>query len=152
MLVPIVGPLVGAAVALLVAVLTYASAEESKIREQTYELERVRYEALLTSFDGLLVGARDREAAANFIRQIRICVLYCPDDVVRAANAFTDANPSTARCGDHACTAEDRRLLYADLVLTIRQHLFATYRDGLETTLSDADIRLTRTADLPDPE
>jgi hypothetical protein len=79
---------------LIVAWFTWLSTERSKLRWESYELERARYEALLNSVDGLFVGTRDRALAAEFVRQLRLCSLYCPDDVVRAANAFTDASPT----------------------------------------------------------
>lgn len=87
-----------------------------------FKRKEERYIQLLNALNGFYVGADDRlrekaaELKQNFIDQVKLCWLYCPDDVIRKANAFLTSVENSS---------SGKELLAGELFLAIRKDLFS---------------------------
>jgi hypothetical protein len=110
-------------------------AEKSRLEAERAERQRERYEELVESIEGFADGRQDAEKKLVFGQQLRLCWLYCPDSVIRAANAFVDSAEVGAQCGGHTCTSADVTPLAQALVASIRAQLVP------RSTLRHNDVR-----------
>jgi len=104
------------------------AADERQRREE-------RYRQLLDSLSAFYVGVDDRATRANFIHQVSLCWLYCPDSVIRAGYAFLDKVQTGA-----STTPEGSKEAFNKLVLAMRKDLWSTW-PFRRTELSASDFR-----------
>ena len=76
-------PLTGAVVA------WYLNEWRKRIWEQ-YQRKEDQYKKLIRCLQGFYVGTDSKELKAEFLQQLNICWLYCPDEVIKKAYAFLD--------------------------------------------------------------
>jgi hypothetical protein len=123
-------------VPLLGAVVAWLANEWQKRIAQQYERKEQRYKELLSSLRGFYVGAANAEALmAEFLVQLNISWMYCPDDVIRKAYAFLD----TVRVGERA-TDEQKEFALGTLVVAIRADSLARTLVH-KTSLKPSDFR-----------
>jgi hypothetical protein len=68
----------------------FANEWRKRIAEQ-YQRKEANYKELVRSLRGFYVGAPDAEARMlEFINQLNMAWLYCPDDVIKKGYAFLD--------------------------------------------------------------
>ena len=123
-------PLAAAAVAGYFAVLELSEAERKRLEWDQYVRKAEVYEEILTSLDGFYENAQDRRRKKDeVLRALRLCELHCPDEVVKAGNAFL----KTVAVGAKDSEDEQQRAL-AELRLGLRRDLQP------ETELSTGDF------------
>ena len=112
-------PLAAAAVAGYFAVLELSEAERKRLEWDQYVRKAEVYEEILTSLDGFYENAQDRRRKKDeVLRALRLCELHCPDEVVKAGNAFL----KTVAVGAKDSEDEQQRAL-AELRLGLRRDL-----------------------------
>lgn len=79
-LVPILG--------ILVSVLTWFWNEKQKRVYEEYKRKERMYSHLIGSLKGFYVDSRDKDLKEEFLAQLRLGWMYCPDDVIRKAYVF----------------------------------------------------------------
>lgn len=125
----LVVPLLGAVVAWLVN-------EWQKRLSQQFERKEQRYAELLRSLRGFYVGAKNAEVLkAEFLNQLNISWMYCPDHVIRQAYAFLD----TVGAGVTS-TPQQKDFALGALVAAIRKDSLARTLVR-KTTLGPSDFR-----------
>lgn len=102
--------LVAAAAAGVFALWELTEAEQKRLEWDQHTRKAEIYADILKSMDGFFENAdRQRGKKDEVLRALRLCELYCPDDVVRAGNAFL----GTVAVGANASEEEQQRALAA---------------------------------------
>jgi hypothetical protein len=122
--------ILSAVIPLAVAVFVWGSTEVSRLRMDAYQRKEAHYVELVKALNGFYVATQKRETKAHFLQQMNICGLHCPDDVVRAGNAFLDTVQTGA-----GKTSSQRDQAASGFFLAMRRDL----RPG--TNLGDTDLR-----------
>ena len=110
------------AVSLLIAVGGWIWNDFSKRNSEERQRKEERYTALLASTKGFYQNADRNEAIElknEFIRQLELCWLYCPDTVIRKGYAFLETVHTGARRTD-----EEKERALGEFILEIRKDLF----------------------------
>lgn len=124
------------ALPLLGAVIAWFANEWRKRISDQYQRKEANYKELLRSLRGFYVGASDAdELKREFLNQLNIAWLYCPDDVIKKGYAFLD----TVHTQKVSPDAEKEAALGA-FVAAIRCDLLSR-KLVRETKLSPADFR-----------
>lgn len=122
-------PLLGAVVA------WFANEWRKRIADQ-YQRKETNYKELLRSLRGFYVGAsNDEELKREFLNQLNIAWLYCPDDVIKKGYAFLDTVHAMK-----VSTDPDRELAMGAFVAAIRLDLLSR-KLVQKTKLSPSDFR-----------
>ena len=111
-------PLAGVVVPLAGGILAWWLNESSKLKWEKQKRKEDSYQGFLESISGFYVSPKDAERKERFIQELRLAWLYCPDDVIRAANAFLD----TVATGAQSSHEEKERAL-AKFEIVLRQDL-----------------------------
>jgi hypothetical protein len=122
------------AVPLFTAIIAWLANEWRKQAWETFLRKETYYKSLLSTIDafyGGQVGGR-----AEFLKQIQLCWLYCPDEVIRKAYAFLGAVHE-----NFTGTQEQRETAARELVVAIRRDMFPWYR---RTNLRPDEFQLLR--------
>ncbi|MBA3834058.1 MAG: hypothetical protein H0X34_19640 [Chthoniobacterales bacterium] len=78
-------------VPLLGAVIAWFANERSKRLAEQYERKEANYRELLRTLRGFYAGAQDADRLkSEFLDQLNLCWLYCPDDVIKKGYVFLD--------------------------------------------------------------
>jgi hypothetical protein len=123
-------PVFTALLAFLGSISGYVLSERSKAKWQDREGKQTRYHALVVASKAFLnspMSATERhQLAIQFMRERDLCGIYCPDEIVRQLNIFTDriSNPKLY---------DDQDLQYRMLKLALRKDL----RDDTKLTEQD---------------
>lgn len=78
----------GAVIALVAGLITLFINERNKRSEQEYKRKEERYIELVNALRGFYIDSFDKEKRENFLRQVNLCWLYCPDEVIQTAYSF----------------------------------------------------------------
>lgn len=71
-----------------VALWTFSNAEVHKLRWEQYKRKEERYSRLVLALRGFYVDTIDAELRRQFIDELNLCWLYCPDDVIQLGYRF----------------------------------------------------------------
>lgn len=122
-------PLSGAVIA------WFANEWHKRVAEQ-YQHKEVNYKELLRSLRGFYVGAEDAQRLkGEFINQLTMSWLYCPDDVIKKGYSFLDTVHAQTRHTD-----EEKEKAFGEFVAAIRQDLLSR-KLVRKTALSASDFR-----------
>jgi len=83
---------------------------------------------------GFYVAAHDEQKKSEFVEQLKVCWLYCPDEVIKKAYAFLNPINSAQK------TFEEKKLLVGDFVVAIRKDLLSR-RITRKTELTSQDYQ-----------
>ena len=119
----------------VVAIVAWALNERGRRRRDEYVRREARYQELLAGLRGFYVDTLDRAKRLEFLDQVNLCWLYCPDDVIRVAYRFLDSVHT-----DKALSGEDKERAAGELVAAIRRDLLSR-RTITSTSLDAADFR-----------
>ena len=124
------------ALPLLGAVIAWFANEWRKRVTDQYQRKEASYKELLRSLRGFYVGARSaEELRAEFVNQLNIAWLYCPDNVITKGYAFLDTVHT-----QKVSTDAEKELALGAFVAAIRNDLLS--RKLVRTTsLSATDFR-----------
>ena len=117
------------------AVLAWLANEWRKREADNFVRREENYKSLLTALTSFFVGG-GLEGRAEFLRQVQIGWLYCPDDVIRKAYAFLSTVHENFKG-----TQKEKEDAARALVLAIRKDMLPWYR---RTKLRPGDVHLLR--------
>jgi hypothetical protein len=150
--------LIGAAIiSALIAAYTWHQNEKNKRAFEEYKRKEKMYSGLISSLRGFYAqpetGSVDFDEVEEFIKQLSLCWMYCPDDVIKNAYNFIDSVYAGKRNADK--TKEEA---YGRVMLSIRKDLIS--RKLLEKTdFSPSDFKhikpnrpTTQTTSAPERE
>jgi Pyruvate/2-oxoacid:ferredoxin oxidoreductase delta subunit len=128
----------GVTIGLIAGFITLFLNEYSKRSEEEYKRKELRYVELITALRGFYVDSHNTELKDSFLRQLNLCWLYCPDDVIRKAYAFLATVHTDAKQPD---AIKERAL--GELILAVRQDLLLR-KSTRRTDLKPKDFRHLR--------
>ena len=114
-----------------VAIIAWALNERGRRERDEYVRREARYQELLAALRGFYEGTPDRAKRLDFLDQVNLCWLYCPDDVIRKAYRFLE----TVHTDVAPTRDEDKKLALGELVAAIRQDLLS------RTTIKSTRLR-----------
>ena len=121
--------------------------EGSARKAEEFRRKEERYIALLDSLPGFIAGAEDKERQAEYIRQLRLCWLYCPDEVITAGQQFLVTILDSNR---GKFSGDDTRRAVQDLVHALRTDLLEGKR-VTDTKLKSEDFIIFSQQKKPTP-
>ena len=125
-----ISPLLAVVVPLVGAIVVWCLNECAKRRWEKYKRKEERYLTLLKSLRGFYVNSQNRDQKEDFIQELRLAWLYCPDEVIKAGNAFLETVATNANSLD-----ETKEGALAVFVLALRRDL------NVKTKLAVGDHR-----------
>lgn len=108
----------GVVIGLIAGFITLFLNERSKRSEEEYKRKEERYVELINALRGFYVDSQNKELKESFLRQLNLCWLYCPDDVIQKAYRFLSA----VHTGQKPSDGEKERAV-GELILAIRNDL-----------------------------
>jgi hypothetical protein len=128
----------GVIITILAGLLTLLLNERTKRKEDEYKRKEERYTELVSSLRGFHLPLTDKSLEENFLIQLDLCWLYCPDDVIQKAYGFL----SLVAVGQERTDSEKEKAV-GELMLAIRKDLLA--RGTVRTTkMRPEDFKVLR--------
>jgi Pyruvate/2-oxoacid:ferredoxin oxidoreductase delta subunit len=107
------------AVPLLAGVVAWFCNERTKRAAEEYQRKEPRYQELLRTIRGFYAQVNIDEEKKKFVEQLKLCWLYCPDEVIRKGYAFLNAINSPQ------ATDAEKYAAHGDFVVAIRKDLLS---------------------------
>jgi len=98
-------PLLIACISVLGGFITWGLNEISKRKQESYKRKEERYAELIKSIKGFYVNSDNPSLKENFLQQVDLCWMYCPDDVVIKLYSFLEAVKTNSSTDDQKETA-----------------------------------------------
>ena len=128
----------GVVIALIAGFITLFINERSKRSEQEYKRKEERYVELVNALRGFYIDSPDKEKRENFLRQLNLCWLYCPDEVILKAYKFLMMVHT-----DQKQTVAAREKAVGEFMLSVRMDLLGR-KPVRSTSLSSEDFKHLR--------
>ena len=117
------------------AIAAWSFNERSKRAWEEYTRKENNYRQLLIALKGFFVETQSKELRDEFLQQVNLCWLYCPDDVIQKAYMFLDSVHTESTSG-----TETSEKAMGDLVAAIRTDML-NRRIVKTTSLRGKDFR-----------
>jgi len=104
--------------AFVISLITWSLNERSKRIYEEYKRKEEKYSKLISSLKGFYISSLDKELRDEFLNQLNLCWMYCPDDVIIKAYNFL----STAQTNKKSINKEREKVL-GEFMLSIRKDL-----------------------------
>ncbi len=124
-------PLASIVVPLAGGIIAWGLNERSKRKWKRYLRKEDRYRGLLKSISGFYASSQDQKKKEKFLQELSLAWLYCPDNVIKAGNAFLVTVDTETVSSD-----EEKERALAELCLSLRKDL----RGNTELTVKDHRI------------
>ncbi|MBI3240675.1 MAG: hypothetical protein HYZ49_00060 [Chloroflexi bacterium] len=111
---------IGALVAVGSGLLTWFLNEKSKRTDEEYKRKEERYIELIKSLKGFYIPSASKELKEDFLIQLNLCWLYCPDDVILKAYRFLHMVQTGV---DQEFSDADKEKAVGEFILAIRKDL-----------------------------
>jgi Pyruvate/2-oxoacid:ferredoxin oxidoreductase delta subunit len=109
----------GLAATLIAGFITLFLNERSKRVNEEYKRKEERYTELLNALRGFYVDSLDKDMRENFLRQVNLCWLYCPDEVIQKAYKFLSMVHTNQKYSD-----PNKEESVGEFILAIRKDMF----------------------------
>lgn len=113
-------PVIGAVIVLISGLVTWYLNERSKRIYEEYKRKEEKYSALIRSLRGFYVDSFNKELRAEFLNQLNLCWMYCPDEVIHKAYKFLFMVHTDQKHSD-----EEKEKAVGELILAIREDLIS---------------------------
>ena len=111
-------PVIGAVIAFVSGLVTWYLNERSKRIYEEYKRKEEKYSGLIRSLRGFYVDSLNKELRTEFLNQLNLCWMYCPDDVIHKAYNFLLTVHTDQKYSD-----EEKEKAVGELMLAIRKDL-----------------------------
>jgi hypothetical protein len=109
--------------------------ERSKRAWEEYTRKENNYKQLLFALKGFFVATQSKELRDEFLQQVNLCWLYCPDEVIQKAYTFMDSVHTESTSG-----TEVSEKAMGDFVAAVRADML-TRKIVQRTSLKGEDFR-----------
>ncbi len=127
----------GIVVTALGAVFIWFLNQLSKRKWEAHIRREKRYKRFLDSIDGFYENSQCSKSKNEFIRQLRLAWLYCPDSIIRQANQFLESVEKREKKSTH----DEKETALANLVLEMRRDMVG------KTDLNTTDFKIWTSLD-----
>ena len=131
-------PIIGAVIVFVSGLVTWYLNERSKRIYEEYKRKEDKYSALIRSLRGFYVDSLNKELQTEFLNQLNLCWMYCPDEVIHKAYNFLLMVHTAQKYSD-----EEKEKAVGELILTIRKDLISK-KPLVKTNLKPEDFRYLR--------
>jgi len=121
--------------AIIISLMTWYLNERSKRIYEEYKRKEEKYSKLIRSLKGFYISSLDKELRDEFLNQLNLCWMYCPDEVIIKAYNFL----STVHT-DKKFTDKEREEALGEFMLAIRKDLIKR-KPLKKTTLRSEDFK-----------
>lgn len=128
-------PVIGAVIVFVSGLATWYLNERSKRIHEEYKRKEEKYSGLIRSLRGFYVDSFNKELRSEFLNQLNLCWMYCPDEVIHKAYNFLLMVHTDQRHSD-----EEKEKAVGELMLAIRKDLTSRKPLG-KTNLTPRDFR-----------
>ena len=128
-------PMIVAVIAFASALVTWCLNEKSKRSYEEYKRREDKYSGLIRSLRGFYVSSENTELKTEFLNQLNLCWMYCPDEVIRKAYNFLNMVHTGQKHSDH-----EKQRAVGELMLAIRKDLI-NRKPLRETSFRPEDFR-----------
>lgn len=111
-------PVIGAVIVFVSGLATWYLNERSKRIHEEYKRKEEKYSGLIRSLRGFYVDSFNKELRTEFLNQLNLCWMYCPDDVIHKAYNFLLTVHTDQKYSD-----EEKEKAVGELMLAIRKDL-----------------------------
>jgi hypothetical protein len=111
-------PVIGVILTLIGGFVTWYLNEHSKRIYEEYKRKEERYSELIRSLRGFYVDSFSKELRDQFLNQLNLCWMYCPDEVVHKAYKFLLMVHTDKKFPD-----DEKEKAVGELILAIRKDL-----------------------------
>ena len=105
---------------LISGIIAWYANERRKRQQEEYIRKEENYKILIRSIKGFYVSSKDSNVIGNFIEQLNLCWLYCPDDVIKKAYDFLNKVHTGAKFSD-----TDKEKALGEFIVAIRKDLLS---------------------------
>ena len=131
-------PIIGGVLALIGGFVTWYLNERSKRVYEEYKRKEEKYSELIRSLRGFYVDSSSKELTTEFLNQLNLCWMYCPDEVIHKAYNFLFMVHTDQKHSD-----EDREKAVGEFILAIRKDLISR-KPLRKTNLKPEDFKHLR--------
>jgi hypothetical protein len=128
-------PVIVAAIAVIPGLVTWRLNERSKRIYEEYKRKEERYSGLIRSLRGFYTDSFSKEVRNEFLNQLNLCWMYCPDEVIHKAYDFLLTVHTDQEHSDR-----QKEEAVGELMLAIRKDIINRKTLG-KTTLRPDDFR-----------
>lgn len=114
----IIIPVIGAVIVFVSGLVTWYLNERSKRIYEEYTRKEEKYSVLIGSLRGFYVDSFNKELRTEFLNQLNLCWMYCPDVVIHKAYNFLLMVQT-----DQKHSNEEKEKAVGELMLAIRKDL-----------------------------
>lgn len=128
-------PLIVVIITLIGGFVTWYLNERSKRIYEEYKRKEERYAQLISNLRGFYVDSFNKELREEFLKQLNLCWMYCPDEVIQKAYGFLMMVHTDKKYSD-----DEKEKAVGEFILAIRKDLVS--REPLRKTgLKPEDFR-----------
>lgn len=131
-------PVIGVILTLIGGLVTWYLNERSKRIYEEYKRKEERYSELIRSLRGFYVDSLNKELKTEFLNQLNLCWMYCPDEVIHKAYNFLLMVHTDQKHSD-----EEKEKAVGELMVAIRKDLISRKPLG-KTNIRPEDFRHLR--------
>ena len=117
---PLIISIIGATVTFIGGFCLWWFNERSKRIYEEYKRKEEKYSEMVRSLRGFYVGLFNEALRNEFLNQLNLCWMYCPDQVVRKAYDFLLTVHTDRHCSD-----DEKEKAVGELILAIRKDLIS---------------------------
>ncbi len=132
--------IIGTIATIIAAIVVWLLNEKEKRAYEDYRRREEKYAKLVSSLKGFYSGSFNAEEITEFVNQLNLCWMYCPDEVIKKAYQFL----SLLKSGADRKTVERA---IGDFILSIRKDILSG-STAKHTWLKPEDFRHIETAEL----
>ena len=128
-------PVIVAVIAFVSGLVTWYLNERSKRIYEEYKRKEEKYSGLIRSLRGFYVDSFNKELRTEFLNQLNLCWMYCPDEVIHKAYNFLLLVHTDQKHSD-----EEKEKAVGAIMLAIRKDLISRKPLG-KTNFKPEDFR-----------
>ena len=135
-------PVFAIILSLIATALTWTCNERNKRIDEQSKRKEARYTKLIDAARGFYARSSDKDLQLEFLKQVELCWLYCPDGVIEKAYAFL--NSVHTKTTNKYTPEQHQRIIeesLQELILAIRKDLIGRKRTE-ETHLKPEDFQI----------
>ena len=131
-------PVLTTSLTIISSIIIWACAERNKRKQELYIRKENKYLKLIQSLKGFQIGSENKKLKQEFLDQLNLCWMYCPDSIIKKAYDFLlMLNPERTK----EPTSKELKEAIAKLILEIRMDLINN-KSLTKTSLTENDFKL----------
>jgi hypothetical protein len=133
-------PVLTTSITIISSIIIWAITERNKRRQELYYRKEEKYSQLIKSIKGFTIDQDSRQLKSEFLNQLDLCWMYCPDSVIKIAYKFLSMlNPERSKEPNQ----EELKEKISELVLAIRKDLLNN-KNLKKTELTSKDYKILK--------